>query len=201
MWTCRHQWVKRGTYLRTRSAFYPLTMVTNEVCFPVYKPVDYTCNSSLIRVSWGRPLTVGIAQLAHRAGKSIFCCEVQWCGSSQKTLGMTCCQTWRISHGHNDNLETVLGRDAVTVHLTEVILVYGLSNSSNCNHLECPWRSLLYCKPGVKFSTLVANMKYYPWDDKLSWDHFLPCYASAVQAIVVCLSADMIKRVFLILMS
>jgi len=38
-------------------------------------------------------------------------------------------------------------------------------------------------------------VKYYPWDEKLSRDHFLACYASAVQAIIVCLSADMIKRV------
>jgi len=44
-------------------------------------------------------------------------------------------------------------------------------------------------------------MKYYPWDEKLSRDHFLPCYASAVQAVIVCLSGDMIKHVFLILMS
>ena len=38
-------------------------------------------------------------------------------------------------------------------------------------------------------------MKYYPWDEKLSHDHFLPHCASAVQAVVVCLSVDMIKRV------
>jgi len=28
-------------------------VVTDEVGFPVYKPVDYTRNSSLINVSWG----------------------------------------------------------------------------------------------------------------------------------------------------
>jgi len=28
-----------------------------------------------------------------------------------------------------------------------VIPRYGLSNSSNCNDLECPWRSFTYCKP------------------------------------------------------
>ena len=33
-------------------------------------------------------------------------------------------------------------------------------------------------------------MKYYPWDEKLSHYHFLPRYASTVQAVVVCLSAD-----------
>jgi len=44
-------------------------------------------------------------------------------------------------------------------------------------------------------------MKYYLWDKKLSPDHFLARYASAVQAVVMCLSADMIKHVFLILMS
>jgi len=27
-----------------------------------------------------------------------------------------------------------------------VILIYGLSNSSNCNDLECPWRLFPYCK-------------------------------------------------------
>ena len=26
-------------------------------------------------------------------------------------------------------------------------LIYGLSNVSNCNDLECPWRSFTYCKP------------------------------------------------------
>ena len=32
-----------------------------------------------------------------------------------KRLGMTCCQSWRISHGHNDNIsETVLDRDIIT---------------------------------------------------------------------------------------
>jgi len=31
--------VKRGPYLQTRSAFYPCAVVTNEVCFAVYKPV------------------------------------------------------------------------------------------------------------------------------------------------------------------
>jgi len=78
-----------------------------------------------------------------------------------------------------------------------VILVYGLSNGISCNNLDCPWRSLLHCKPDVKFSTLVARMKCYPWNEKLSRD-FLP---SAVQADVVCLTADKIKHVFLILMS
>jgi len=35
----------------------------------------------------------------------------------------------------------VLDRDVVTtVHQQEVILVYSLSNSSNCNDLECPWK-------------------------------------------------------------
>jgi len=33
-------------------------------------------------------------------------------------------------------------------------------------------------------------MKYYAWDEKLSRDHFLQRYASAVKAIIVCLSAD-----------
>jgi len=42
-------------------------------------------------------------------------------------------------------------------------------------------------------------MKYFPWDEKLLHDHFLPHYASAVQAVIMCLSADMIKHVFLIL--
>jgi len=42
----------------------------------LYKPVYYTYNLSLISVSSGRPLIVGIAQLAHAAGESIFCCEV-----------------------------------------------------------------------------------------------------------------------------
>jgi len=27
------------------------------------------------------------------------------------------------------------------------VVVTGLSNSSNCNDLECPWRSFPYCKP------------------------------------------------------
>jgi len=46
-------------------------------------------------------------------------------------------------------------------------------------------------------------MKYHPWDKKLSRYHFLPRYISAVlvQAVNVRLSADMIKHVFLILMS
>ena len=35
----------------------------------------------------------------------------------------------------------------------------------------------------------------YPWDE-----NFLPHYATAVQAVIMCLSADMIKIVFLILM-
>jgi len=42
MQTCGPSTVKRGHYLRTRSAFYLRAMVTNEVRFPVYKPVDYT---------------------------------------------------------------------------------------------------------------------------------------------------------------
>jgi len=33
---------------------------------------------------------VGIAQLAHAVGESIFCREGQRCGSSQMTLGRTC---------------------------------------------------------------------------------------------------------------
>jgi len=41
----------------------------------------------LTSVSWGRPLMVGIAQLAHAGGESIFCCEVWRCSSSLKTLG------------------------------------------------------------------------------------------------------------------
>ena len=32
-------------------------------------------------------------------------------------------------------------------HWQEVILVYGPSNSSNCNDLQFPWRSFPYCKP------------------------------------------------------
>jgi len=39
------------------------------------------------------------------------------------------------------------------------VFVYGLSNSSSCSDLECPWRLLLCCKPDVKFSTLVASME------------------------------------------
>jgi len=42
-----HQRVKCEPYVQTMSAFYPRAMVTNEVHFPVYKPVDYTRNSSL----------------------------------------------------------------------------------------------------------------------------------------------------------
>jgi len=54
--------------------------------------------------------------------------------------------------------ETVLDKDVVaTVHKQEVILVYGLSNSSNCNDLECR-RSLLYCKPfQVRYFVRVAR--------------------------------------------
>jgi len=45
------------------------------------------------------------------------------------------------SHIHwksNSILETVLDRDVTTGHPYEAILVYGLSNSSNCNDLDCP---------------------------------------------------------------
>jgi len=39
---------------------------------------------------------------------------------------------------YNDNIsETVLDSDVTTDHKQEVILVYGLSNSNNCNNLEC----------------------------------------------------------------
>jgi len=100
----------------------PWSVVTNEVRFPVYNPVDYTIHViHCYHCVLGRQLIglVGIAQLAHAVGKSIFCCEMWQCGSSQKILGMTCCQRWRISHGHNDNIsETVLDRDVVTGHLT-----------------------------------------------------------------------------------
>jgi len=41
------QRVKRGPKLRAWSAFHPHAMVTDEVCFPVYKPVDYASNSLL----------------------------------------------------------------------------------------------------------------------------------------------------------
>jgi len=44
-----------------------------------------------------------IAQLAHAGGESIFCSEVWQRSFSQKTLGMSCCQSW-ISHGHKDNI-------------------------------------------------------------------------------------------------
>ena len=56
-------------------------------------------------------------------------------------------------------------------------------------------------KPDIKFNTLVAHMKYYLWHEKLSRDHFLPIYASAAQAVMTCLSADMIKHASLISMS
>jgi len=155
------QWVKCGPYLQTRSAFYPRAIVTSEVRFPVYKAADYTCNSCVL----GRPLIVGIAQLAYAAGKSIFCREVWRRGSSKKTLG---CQRWRISHCHSDTIsDTVLDRDIVT-----------------CNR---PFNSKWYT--GCPYEVLFLG-----W--KLSRDHFLPlCARAAVQAIVVCLSADMIKCV------
>jgi len=61
---------------------------------------------------------VDIAQLARAGGEFIFCREVRRRISSQKTLGMTGCQRWRISHGRNDNIsETVLDRDVVAGHL------------------------------------------------------------------------------------
>jgi len=52
MQMCRPSTGKMRTILADQVAFYPCAVVTNEVRFLVYKPVGYTCNSSLINVSW-----------------------------------------------------------------------------------------------------------------------------------------------------
>ena len=69
---CRPSTGKTRPYLWT--IFYPRAVVMNEVHFPVYKPVGYTCNSSLISV-------LG----AHAAGESIFCREA-WDAALHKIL-------------------------------------------------------------------------------------------------------------------
>jgi len=109
-----HQRVKRGPYFADQVRILLTCHGHRWSSFSV----DYTCNSS-VSVCPGEAIYSGIAQLAHTAGESIFCRRVWQHGSSEKTLGMTCCQRWRISHSHNDNIsETMLDRDVVTGHFT-----------------------------------------------------------------------------------
>jgi len=60
-------------------------------------------------------------------------------------------------HWKSDNIsETVVDRDVLTTgHQQEVKLVYGLSNSSNCNDLGCLWRSFHW---GMTFNSPIASL-------------------------------------------
>jgi len=64
------------------------------------------------------------------------CLHINWKAQGEGLIKVTGSHVdWK-----SDNmLETVLDKDVVAiVHKQEVILIYGLYNSSNCNDLECP---------------------------------------------------------------
>jgi len=85
-----------------------------------YKPTDFACNSSL-SVSSGDAINSGHCTASTCSGWVHF---LPWGMVKRlfpKTSGMTSCQRWRISHGHNDNIsETVLDRDVVTESDTHI---------------------------------------------------------------------------------
>jgi len=80
------------------------------------------------------------------AGLSTVCLHINWkvhtvCGLNfmlkcEGLLKVTCCHV----HWKRGNIfQMMLGRDVVTTRsYQEVILVYGLTNSSKCNDRECP---------------------------------------------------------------
>ena len=70
----------------------------------------------------------------------------------------------------------MLDRDVITTdHWQEVILVYGLSNSSNHDDLECPWRSFPRCVPfqGRYFVFVARRAVPLHLQSFLSWWRFL----------------------------
>jgi len=195
MWTC---WPSTG---KTRTTFADQVHI-----LPTFQYISLLTIHVIHRYQCvlQRPLIVGIAQLAHAVGSPFSAVR---CGNScsQKTLG------WLVVKGegfltinsHKDNIsETVLDRHIVTGHLSgsdthimpypTAAIVTTLSVLEGHSSIASLTENLVHWLP--LWSIIIGTKK-------LSCDHFLPCYARAVQAVVICLSADMIKHVFLILMS